>query len=130
MSLAADAVVVVHAAFTAFVVAGGLLVLRWPRIAWLHVPAAFWGAWIEMAGWVCPLTPLENRLRAAAGESGYPTSFVEHYLLPILYPSGLTRDVQWMLAAVVIAVNAGVYTLVLRRRRRLSAKRGSATRPA
>lgn len=130
VSLAADALVVVHAAFTAFVVAGGLLVLRWPRIAWLHVPAALWGAWIEIAGWVCPLTPLENRLRAAAGESGYQTSFVEHYLLPILYPPGLTRDVQWMLAAVVIAVNAGVYTLVLRRRRRLSPERGSATRPA
>jgi hypothetical protein len=122
VSLLVDALVVAHLAFTAFVVLGGLLVLRWPHIAWLHVPAAAWGAWIEVAGWICPLTPLENLLRAEAGQTGYETSFVEHYLLPVLYPAGLTREVQWLLAAVVMAVNGGIYTLALRRRHR----RGSA----
>jgi hypothetical protein len=84
----------------------------------MHLPAALWGVWIEIAGWVCPLTPLENRLRAAAGEAGYTTSFVEHYVVPILYPPGLTREGQWALAAIVLAVNAGVYTLVFRRHRK------------
>jgi hypothetical protein len=129
--LLADALVVVHLAFTAFVVLGGLLVLRWPRIAWFHIPAAVWGAWIEVAGWTCPLTPLENRLRAEAGQTGYQTSFVEHYLLPVLYPAGLTREWQWLLAAIVIAFNGGVYTLVLRRHRRRSpGHASSASRPA
>ena len=95
----------VHVAFTAFVVLGGQLVLRWPRIAWLHVPAAVWGAWIEVAGWIYPLTPLESRLRADAGQTGYQTSFVEHYLLPVLYPAGLTREGQWLLDATCL--NAG-----------------------
>jgi hypothetical protein len=118
VSVPADAVVVVHVAFVMFVVLGGLLVLRWPRLIWMHLPAALWGVWIEIAGWVCPLTPLENRLRAAAGEAGYTTSFVEHYVVPILYPAGLTREGQWALAAIVLAVNAGVYTLVFRRHRK------------
>ena len=121
----------VHVAFTAFVVLGGQLVLRWPRIAWLHVPAAVWCAWIEVAGWICPLAPLENRLRADSGQTGYQTSFVEHYLLPVLYPAGLTREGQWLLAAVVIAVNGGVYTPVVRRHRRHAAGHASSTtRPA
>lgn len=129
MSLLADLVVVVHVAFVGFVVLGGLLVLRWPAVAWLHLPAAIWGAWIEVAGWICPLTPLENRLRAEAGQAGYQTSFVEQYLLPVLYPAGLTREVQWMLAVVVIAVNGGIYLLVWRQRRR-AARISSASRPA
>lgn len=130
-SLLADLLVVVHLGFVGFVVLGGLLALPWPRVAWLHVPAAIWGAWIEMAGWICPLTPLENRLRAEAGQAGYQTSFVEHYLLPLLYPPGLTREVQWVLAAIVIAVNAGVYAVVVRRHRRRAARgESSATRSA
>lgn len=115
MSLAADALVVLHLAFVAFVVLGGLLVLRWPSLAWVHVPAAIWGAWIEFAGWICPLTPLENRLREEAGQQGYATSFVEHYLLPVLYPASLTREMQWLLGGVVIAVNAVVYVVIWRR---------------
>lgn len=119
MSLAADALVVLHLAFVAFVVLGGLLVLRWRWLAWVHIPAAIWGAWIEFAGWICPLTPLENRLRAQAGQQGYGTSFVEHYLLPVLYPAALTRELQWLLGGVVIAVNAAVYLIVWRRSKAL-----------
>lgn len=116
-ALAADAVVVAHAAFVMFVVAGGLLVLRWPRVAWVHLPAAAWGALIEFAGWICPLTPLEIHLRAIAHEPGYPGDFVARYLLPIIYPEGLTREVQFALGAVVILVNAAIYRRVLRRLR-------------
>jgi hypothetical protein len=105
----ADAVVVVHAAFVAFVAVGGLLALRWRRLAWLHVPAFLWGAAIELAGWICPLTPLENRLRRAAGEAGYGGGFIEHYLIPILYPAGLTRAHQIALGVAVLAVNATIY---------------------
>lgn len=123
MSLAADALVVLHLAFVAFVVLGGLLVLRWPWLAWVHVPAAIWGAWIEVAGWICPLTPLENRLREEAGQQGYATSFVEHYLLPVLYPAALTREVQWLLGGLVIAVNAVVYIVVWRRVKALHRQR-------
>jgi hypothetical protein len=118
VSVLADAVVVLHLGFVAFVVLGGLLVLRWPRMAWLHLPAALWGAWIEFAGWICPLTPLENWLRARAGESGYATSFVEHYVVPVLYPAALTRELQWILGGLVVAINALVYLVVLRRARR------------
>jgi len=121
--LLADVVVLLHAGFVLFVVLGGLLVLRWPRTAWLHVPAAVWGTWIEFAGWICPLTPLENRLRARAGESGYATSFVEHYVVPVLYPAALTRELQWILGGLVVAINALVYLVVLRRARR-PVKRG------
>ena len=114
----ADLVVGVHALFVAFVVLGGLLALRWPRVAVLHVPAAIWGALIEFQGWVCPLTPLEKSLRAAAGDSGYRGGFIEHYLLPVLYPPGLTRGVQLVLGSLVIAVNLAVYSFLLYRRRR------------
>lgn len=117
-SLLADATVVLHLAFVAFVVVGGLLVLRWPRVAWAHLPAVAWGAWIEFAGWICPLTPLENWLREAGGSSAYTSSFVEHYILPVLYPSLLTRDIQYALGAAVLATNAGIYIAVLRRWRR------------
>ena len=112
----ADLVVGLHLVFVVFVVAGGLLVLRWPKVAYLHIPAALWGAAIELAGWVCPLTPLENSLRRQAGESGYSTGFIEHYLLPILYPSALTRDIQLLLGVLVIGVNVAIYGYVFRRR--------------
>ena len=105
-----------HALFVAFVVLGGLLALRWPWIAAAHLPAAVWGALIELRGWVCPLTPLEKSLRAAAGDAGYQGGFIEHYLLPVLYPAGLTRDVQLTLGSLVIAVNLVIYGIVLRRR--------------
>jgi hypothetical protein len=114
----ADGVVLVHLAFVAFVVAGGLLALRWPRVAWGHVPAALWGGAIELGGWVCPLTPLENALRARAGEARYAGGFVEHYLLPVLYPAGLTPNLQVVLGAGALALNAAVYAWVWRRRAR------------
>ena len=112
----ADLVVGAHALFVAFVVLGGLLALRWPWAAAAHLPAAVWGALIELRGWICPLTPLEKSLRASAGQAGYEGGFIDHYLLPVLYPTGLTRGVQLVLGAVVIAVNLVVYGLVLWRR--------------
>lgn len=119
--LAADVLVLVHLAFIVFVVLGGLLVAWRARIAWLHLPAAAWGAWIEASGAICPLTPWENRLRRLAGESGYPGGFVEHYLIPVVYPAGLTPALQAWLALAVVAVNLLVYVAVialrLRRRR-------------
>lgn len=116
-SLLADAVVVLHLGFVVFVVAGGLLGLRWPRALWLHAPAAVWGAAIEFAGWICPLTPLENSLRRRAGEGGYAGGFVDNYLMPVLYPAGLTANVQLALGVLVVVVNALVYTWILARRR-------------
>jgi Protein of Unknown function (DUF2784) len=116
----ADLIVIMHLAFVLFVVFGGLLVARRPGVAWLHVPAAIWGAWIEFAGWVCPLTPLENWLRQQEGGTVYTTSFVEHYLLPILYPAALSRDVQWLLGALVVAMNLAIYVVIVRRRARVA----------
>ena len=112
----ADLVLVVHLAFVLFVVLGGLLVLRRPKLAWLHLPAAAWGALIEFAGWICPLTPLEQRLRVLAGQAGYQGGFIEHYVTAWLYPAGLTRPVQYALGALVIVVNLAVYARLLRRR--------------
>lgn len=116
----ADAVALFHGAFVVFVVVGGLLVLRWPRVALVHVPAAIWGALIEFAGWICPLTPLENYLRGRAGDAGYTGGFVEHYVLRALYPDGLTPAIQWTLGTFVVVVNAAAYFFVLRARRRRS----------
>lgn len=116
----ADAVLAVHAAFVAFVVLGGLAVLRWPKLAWVHVPAAAWGALIEFSGWICPLTPLENAWRMRAGEVGYTGGFIEHYLWPALYPAGLTRATQLALGAGVLLVNLTAYGLLYRRRHRAS----------
>jgi hypothetical protein len=113
--LLADATMLLHVAFVVFAVAGGLLVARWPRVAWAHLPAVAWAAWVEIAGRACPLTPLENHFRRRAGEAEYTVSFVEHYLLPVLYPSALSRDVQWLLGGLVLAINVAVYTAVLRR---------------
>lgn len=122
----ADAVLIGHFAFVLFVVAGGVLVLRWPRLVWLHLPAAAWGVAIEFGGWICPLTPLENRLRELAGSGAYQGDFIAHYLLAVLYPQGLTRQVQGLLGGAVLAINTLVYAIWLRRRRLASAgKRGS-----
>ncbi len=115
--LAADLVVILHAAFVVFVVSGGLLALRWPAAAWLHLPAAAWGAAIELTGWMCPLTPLENALRLRAGDDTYAGDFIARYLLAALYPEGLTREVQFALGAAVLIINAAVYSIVVRRAR-------------
>ena len=115
--LLADLLVVLHLAFIAFVIFGGLLVLRWRWIVWLHLPAVVWGALIEFVGWICPLTPLENRLRTAAGEAGYAHGFIDHYVAPIVYPAGLTPHVQIYLGVGVIIVNLVVYAYVVRQMR-------------
>lgn len=118
--LAADAVLLLHGAFIVFAVFGGLLALRWRRAMWLHLPAAAWGVVVEASGSLCPLTTWENRLRVAAGDAGYSVSFVERYLLPLIYPEALTREIQWWLAGIVLVVNLLVYAAVFcygRRRR-------------
>ena len=115
---AADAVLLLHLAFVLFVVLGGFLVLRWPKLAWAHLPAAAWGALIEFSGWICPLTPLENALRHAAGDAAYAGDFVEHYIVALLYPESLTRDVQVALGIAVVLLNTVVYGAVLRRQYR------------
>lgn len=111
----ADFVVVVHFAFVLFAVLGGFLVFRWKRCAWIHVPAALWAALIGITGWVCPLTPLENWLRERGGAIGYRSSFIEHYILPVLYPTQLTRDLQITLGLLVFGINLGLYGWILRR---------------
>lgn len=116
--MAADAVLAVHLGFIVYVVLGGLLVAVWPKTALLHLPAAAWGAFIELSGRSCPLTAWENALRMRAGESGYGESFIEHYLLPIVYPGALTRTHQLWLAGLVVAVNVAVYAWAIRRRRK------------
>ena len=113
----ADLVVVLHFCFVLFVLFGGVLALRWPRVAWAHLPAAAWGALIEFAGWICPLTPLENWLRRQGGIAGYEGGFVEHYVLPVLYPGALTRNIQLVLGVIVLLLNIVIYRHVLRRRR-------------
>jgi hypothetical protein len=113
----ADAVVGLHFAFVLFVPLGGLLALKWTRLAWIHVPAAVWGVMIEFLGWTCPLTPLENTLRAKAGEYAYSGGFIDHYVLPVLYPAGLTRGSQIALGVGALVVNLLVYWRVLRGRR-------------
>jgi len=107
--LLADLLVGTHFLFIVFVVAGGFLAWRWRRAAWIHLPVAAWGALIEFAGWICPLTPLENQLRQAAGEAGYSGGFIEHYLIPIVYPGSLTRGMQLGLGIAVVVVNAVAY---------------------
>ena len=118
-SLLADLVVTLHLAFVGFVVLGGLAVWRWPRLAWVHVPAVVWGVGIELSGAVCPLTPWESWLRHRAGDTGYQGDFIDRYLLPLLYPVGLTRTGQVVLGCIVIAVNAVAYGWVWSRRRRM-----------
>lgn len=111
----ATAVAVLHLLFVAFVVAGGVLALRWPRVAWVHLPAAVWGAAVALWGFVCPLTPFENWLRVYGGQAAYTTGFLEHYLLPILYPVGMTRNLQIATGVFVLGVNGIVYWRVIRR---------------
>lgn len=130
----ADGVLVFHLAFIVFVMLGALLVLRWPWVAWLHVPSFLWGAVMEFAGWICPLTPLELHLRALAGASGYEVRFLEHYLLRLIYPGSLTRGMQIAIGAGVLAVNGLLYArLLLRalaRKRAAAAESGRASRPS
>lgn len=114
----ADAVLVAHLAFILFVVLGGFLALRWSWAPALHLPAALWGVFIELTGGVCPLTPLENVLRKAAGAEGYSGGFIEHYLVSLIYPEELSRPLQQVLATALVAVNLGVYASVWRRLRR------------
>ncbi|NUO79699.1 DUF2784 domain-containing protein [candidate division KSB1 bacterium] len=114
-SFLADLVVVLHFAFIVFVVGGAVLVYFKRKLIWLHVPCALWGAWIEFSGWLCPLTPLENWLRQRANEVGYSESFVAHYLMPIIYPSGLTSNVQIALGLIVVFVNVVMYLWIVRR---------------
>ena len=115
--LLADLVVWVHLAFVLFVVLGGLLVIRWSRLIWIHLPAVIWGVGIELSGWICPLTPLENWLRHKGGEENYQFDFVAQYLLPMLYPQGLTRASQIALGALVFVVNVAIYGWVFRQRK-------------
>ena len=114
----ADAVLLLHLGFVLFVVLGGLLVLRWPRLAWLHIPAAVWGVLIEYTGWICPLTPLENSFRLRGGEAGYSGGFIQHYIQPVLYPAGLTRSKQIALGSFALLVNLTAYGVAAARRRR------------
>jgi len=116
--LLADAVVVLHLLFVVFVVGGGGLVLRWPCLAWLHLPCVAWGVVVELAGWICPLTPLENHLRRLGGETGYGGSFIGQYLMPVLYPSGLTRHGQVILGLLAVGVNVAIYGRLLYRWRK------------
>lgn len=112
--LLADLVLLLHAAFVVFVAAGGLLALWRPRIAWLHLPAAAWGTWVMLSGWICPLTPLENMLRHAAGQDGYGGGFIAHYVTALIYPQGLTRAVQIGLGALVLLGNLILYAICWR----------------
>jgi hypothetical protein len=117
-AIAADLLLVFHLGFVCFVVAGGLLVLQWRWLMALHLPALVWGALIEFQGWICPLTPWEQQLRQAAGQAGYHGGFVEHYLLPVLYPPGLAPHTQLILGGMVVAINAVVYSWMILRRGR------------
>lgn len=116
--IAADGVLVLHLAFILFVVFGGFVILRYPRLIWLHLPVVFWGAGIEIVGAPCPLTSMENSLLRRAGEEGYAESFIEHYFLPLIYPAGLTRNLQILMAAFVVVVNVTVYAWIHVRRQR------------
>ncbi len=114
----ATLVVLGHFAFILFVMFGGLFAVRWPRAVWVHLPCFLWGGWIEVSGGICPLTPLENDLRRAAGEAPYAGSFIEHYVMAIMYPTGLTRTIQLGLAVGLVVLNVAIYAWVLRRRGR------------
>jgi hypothetical protein len=113
-TILADALVLLHLLFVVFVMTGGFLLVRWPRLLWLHLPAAAWGAFIEFSGGICPLTPLENSLRVLGGGSAYSGDFVERYLLPLLYPAQLTPTLQQVLGALVVGVNLLAYAMAYR----------------
>ena len=116
-SLLADLLVSIHFAFTAFVIFGGFLTWRWRWMVFVHLPALAWGIWVEVSHSICPLTPLENHFRRLGGEAGYSGGFLAHYLVRVLYPPGLTWQIQWALAAILIAINVIAYWGFLRRRR-------------
>jgi hypothetical protein len=119
----AAGVVAIHAAFVLFATLGGLLTIRWPRVAWAHVPCLIWAAYIELSGHLCPLTPLENILRERAGLDQYSGDFVARYVFPVLYPEGLTRSIQITLGVFLLGINAVVYWRLLSRTRRRSPER-------
>ncbi len=118
----ADATLVIHLLFIVFAVAGAFAALRWRLLVWAHLPCALWAVAIEWGGWICPLTPLEVFFRRCAGQAGYAGGFVQHYLLPVIYPHNLTREIQVGLGIGVLLVNLLAYALVVRRMR--SPKRG------
>ncbi|HEX2721530.1 MAG TPA: DUF2784 domain-containing protein [Gemmatimonadaceae bacterium] len=120
----ADVVVVLHLGFVLFVVLGGFLLTRWPKLVYAHVPMAAWGVLIEFGGWICPLTPLENSLRARGGEAGYQEGFIEHYILPVLYPHALNRTIQYGLGLFALVVNVIAYIMFARRRKISATQRG------
>jgi hypothetical protein len=117
-ALAADAVMLVHFGFIAFALLGSFLLLRWPKLIYLHLPALAWGVWIEASGNICPLTPLENHFRELAGQSTFGEGFITHYLGPVIYPAALTRGMQFTIIGVLVAVNLIGYGLVVAKRRR------------
>ena len=112
---AADLIVLIHFSFIVFVIFGGFLAMKWRRIIWLHLPAAVWGTLIEFYGWICPLTILENQLRRDNNGGAYTTGFIEHYIIPLIYPEGLTPEIQIILGIAVIVVNLFIYTLVVKK---------------
>jgi hypothetical protein len=118
----ADLVVLCHLVFVLFAAAGSLLAFRWPVAAWMHVPAAVWGALVEFGGWICPLTPLENWLRLQGNKTAYSGGFIDHYIMPILYPSGLTREIQIILGLAILVVNASIYGYIILRHRLIRQK--------
>ncbi len=122
--VAADAVLVIHLAFILFALFGAAFAIRWRWFPVLHLPAATWGFFVELTGRICPLTYLENYLRIKDGQAGYTTSFIEYYLMPVIYPAGLTREGQFVLAAVVVVINAAIYGWVFHWRREKSARSG------
>ena len=124
LALAADLVMLVHFAFVIFVVLGGAAVWRWPRVAWLHAPAFVWGFTVTALGWICPLTPLEQELRLAAGEPGLSTSFIAHYIEPLLYPDGLNYASRMFFAVSLLMLNAALYWHAYYRRSGMQAARG------
>lgn len=117
-NLFADLMVLAHFLFIFFVICGGLLVIRWPKIAFVHLPAAIWGALVEIFSWICPLTPLENHFRALAGESSYSGDFIVRYLLPVIYPENLTTSIQKILGVAVIVINVIMYVIAIKKNRR------------
>lgn len=114
--IAAGLLVAFHFSFICFVILGGLLAIRWNWVILFHFPAVIWGMLIEFCGWICPLTPWENQLREAAGQSGYEGGFIEHYLLSIMYPEGLTRNIQIVLGLIVLVINVSVYAWLIKKR--------------
>jgi hypothetical protein len=113
--LLADIVLIIHIAFVLYALLGAFLVLKWRWTVWVHLPAAFWAAFIEFTGWICPLTPLENMLRHQARDSVYHTGFIEHYILPVLYPAALNENTQFILGIIVLLVNLSIYGWIFKR---------------